>query len=795
MDGRYIFRKAKAVWLPQRKQEGNCYAGFYTEIFLNEEEEIRIALAAQSYYRLYINGEHAADGPARTAAGYCRVDELRFALTGKVCIALEVIALDKPEKYSNDCTLEHGMAAVEITGADGRVISASGDASWKCQELKYRRMYVELMSHSRGITEWYDLGEKSFTWRTGEITGAMDPVPLKKEPLYLRRRSPYPDYKKCSFQVLRTVSDRIDPGTGKPGLVTRLSRQINPEWYGMIPEENCFLEKLERERDGYFSGSFRLIPGSGRKCLEITPGCNPCSAVWSMERSDVGFIEFTVTAEEECTLDLVNSDSLSIEGEQKADSFGVRFTLKRGTYHLMTAEPKLARYIRMIFRTRGKVRTEFPALIRYTYPDRKECWFECSDGELNQIYQGARETLRMNTLDIFMDCPQRERGGWLCDSHFTSAGAWQMFGDLSVEKDFIENFMLTDPGVMKRGFFPEVYPGSKKDRSDPGILNWSFWLVTELAEFYERSGDDEFLEACRERVSSFIEGLLSFRGESGLLENMETLFVDWSLSNSESCLRPISVPVNALAVRVLETAADLYGTERWKKAAQDMKTILKIMDERGSFPFAGDGAVFENGILRRTGIRTESGIALELWSGFHADDREYMRYFIERMGYSPEYRADPAIGRPNLFIGLMIRFDVLFRIGEIQTLLREMKDIYLPELIDGPGTLFEGYQDRFGCHGFNAAAGSFLTAAVLGLGAPCQRRRTVKISPHPGKLLWACGSAKCRDGEFLMEWSADQRQHILDIRLQIPEGWKAEYDLPFELSGWIIRINGKVYRK
>ena len=46
-------------------------------------------------------------------------------------------------------------------------------------------------------------------------------------------------------------------------------------------------------------------------------------------------------------------------------------------------------------------------------------------GKLNRIYNGARRTLRLSTLDIFMDCPQRERGGWLCDSHFAAQAAWQ----------------------------------------------------------------------------------------------------------------------------------------------------------------------------------------------------------------------------------------------------------------------------------------------------------------------------------------------------------------------------------
>ena len=37
------------------------------------------------------------------------------------------------------------------------------------------------------------------------------------------------------------------------------------------------------------------------------------------------------------------------------------------------------------------------------------------DTELALIYDAALESFRANALDLFMDCPSRERGGWLCD--------------------------------------------------------------------------------------------------------------------------------------------------------------------------------------------------------------------------------------------------------------------------------------------------------------------------------------------------------------------------------------------
>ena len=195
--------------------------------------------------------------------------------------------------------------------------------------------------------------------------------------------------------------------------------------------------------------------------------------------------------------------------------------------------------------------------------------------------------------------------------------------------------------------------------------------------------------------------------------------------------------------------------------------------------------------LLRSGFETESGLALEIWSGFHREEKGTLRRFLETMGYSPRFCSDPNVGKPDLFIGLMLRFDVLDRMGEIDQLVTEMKNLYLPELRIGPGTLFEHYNEWSGCHGFNAAAGAFLTNSVLGVGAPLQGRKTICISPHPGKLLWAAGTAKCGDGYIFMDWDADQMDRTLNLRLSLPEGWEAEYEFPAELSGWTISVNGR----
>lgn len=791
----FQFVKAKPVWGDDLSNQYNQFLGFYTLIKREEhvQETITFHIAARSYYRLFLNGELAASGPARTAAGYCRVDEITRNVQGTIHAAIEVVAIDKPGKYCNDCTLEQGMLMAEIIGGSGDVLSATGDGNWICGELLYRKSMVETMSHSRGIAEYYQMDMDSTAWLHGKMQCAKRPTVTGENITFLKRRSPYPDYHRIEMDGLQEISDIVPDQNATAGFVYELAKEFNQEWYQMIPPENCFMESLRKEKDSSFTGKvteFRRKTDNSR-CYHIIPGHNSCSLMWGIGKSELGFIEFQIEVENDCTVDVVNSDHLHRMGFMKANTYVSRYELKKGGYHIITFEPKLVRYIKLIIRSKGAVRVTAPIMIDYSYPDDMTAFFECSDGDLNRIYEGARRTLRLSTLDIFMDCPQRERGGWLCDSQFSAYAAHQLFGDTGVEKDFIENFMLTDGAKMWHGFFPEVYPASKPDKTDPGIVNWSFWLMTELYAYYMRTGDKAFIDACRKRVEQFMDGMLALRGrESGLIEGMKSMFVDWSLSNRSFALEPISVPVNCLAVCVLENMAELYQRSDWKHCADEMRAKIERMDTvAGIFGGGGDGAKMQDGKLVRTDCQTESGAALEIWSGFHREDKAYINSFVDTMGAAPKYRSNPNVGKANLFIGLMLRFDTLMKLGRTDELITEIRELYLDELKVGSGTFFENYNALSGCHGFNGAAAAIITNQVLGLGEPSERTRTIVIAPHPGKLRWARGSAKCIDGMIYLKWSAYQEEHILRMMLTIPDTWKYRLEVPFELSGWQIYVN------
>ena len=211
-----------------------------------------------------------------------------------------------------------------------------------------------------------------------------------------------------------------------------------------------------------------------------------------------------------------------------------------------------------------------------------------------------------------------------------------------------------------------------------------------------------------------MEGMLSLRGASGLLETDRSLFTDWSIANRECCIGPINIPNNCLTVKILMQMAELYNVKMWKTTAEEMRrVILTLSSEHGVFGGNGDAAewvALDSGRkeLRRRDIATEGGAALELWSGFHLSDDNYRKLFMLTMGPCPCFRSNPNIGKANQFIGLMIRFDVLAMLGEKETLIRELRNVYLEELRLGSGTFFENINAFSGCHGFNGMAGAYL---------------------------------------------------------------------------------------
>ena len=200
-----------------------------------------------------------------------------------------------------------------------------------------------------------------------------------------------------------------------------------------------------------------------------------------------------------------------------------------------------------------------------------------------------------------MDCPSRERAGWLCDSFFTARVAKDLCGDTRIEKNVFENFALPPKfAFLPDGMLPMCYPADHND--GVFIPNWALWFVVELEEYLARSGDRDTVDALRPRVLRLLDYFKKFRNEDGLLEKLESwVFVEWSDANS--FVQDVNYPSNMLYAKALDAAGKMYGLSELTDDAERIRDTIRRQSYEGGF-FA-DNAKRLNGKLQVTTNRTE----------------------------------------------------------------------------------------------------------------------------------------------------------------------------------------------
>ena len=359
--------------------------------------------------------------------------------------------------------------------------------------------------------------------------------------------------------------------------------------------------------------------------------------------------------------------------------------------------------------TKGKADISGVSL-RYFGDVKTERKYAGNDADMQKIFDAAVETYRQNAFTIYMDCPSRERAGWLCDSFFTSRAEKVLMGRSTVEKNFLENFFLPEGfRDLPHGMFAECYPA---DHYGGGyISNWAMWLVIELREYLERTGDREFVDAAKIRVDALLEFLAKYENGDGLLEKLERwVFVEWSKANE--LVQDISYPTNMLYAYMLEAAAELYGEEELLAKAANIK---KKINEQAIMPdgFYCDNAVYgEDGKAHLSGECTEAcqyyaffcGVATPegnpvLWERLLNDFGPYR----VKKGEWPNLADDAKwkhIYPANAFIGNYLRLDLLCRYGEHEKLLENIRGYFL-KMAELTGTLWENDTPTASCnHGF-----------------------------------------------------------------------------------------------
>lgn len=771
-----FFSVARPVWFPGREREANLFAGFRAVIESEDTSEYLIRYTCASLCRVFVNGKFVAHGPARGPHGFFRVDELRIAVDkGVNVIAFEVAAYNLQTYYTLDVP---AFFQAEVTDAvSGKILAAtfaSGDGAFAGRVLEYRVRKVPKFSLQRPFMEVWRLSSHSRDWR-GDANAAFAGESLAEvaSGKLLPRGAPYPGYAEIPASL-------VGAGAAVPPPADFCYDGGEEHWWLSMSFAQAklpfALDELEIGGLSYVAGAKFVRDDS----LADTPAiCKDTYRIFDFGKNASGFISAQIEVTERTRLIFV-FDELMADGDVPLHRLGCNNVAdieldEAGSYRFAFFDPVTCRYVKAVVISGGAVSLSDVKMIEYANPEADRATFRSSDPALDRIFEAARETLRQNAVDVFTDCPSRERAGWLCDSYFIGRSAFDYCGNTEMEKTFIENFAISESfGDLPRGVFPMCYPADHANNNF--IPNWAMWLVIELEEYVARSGDTALAERIKPRVMDFIRFLEQYENADGLLEKLPAwVFVEWSRAND--LVQDVNYPTNMTYAAVLRVAARLYGDAALLEKADRVVKVIREQSYDGLF-FRDHAIRHEDGTLVVDPERTEVCQYYAFFFGTATAELYPELWTVLRDAFGPfrhETGAYPDVGFANAFIGNYLRLELLSRAGLSAQILKESKGYFL-KMADLTGTLWElDAPTASCCHGFASHAGSLCLRDVLGIRAVDVAKKTVTVAvPRDLPLDFCEGSREVPGGRISVKWRKAADGDIA-VQVDLPEGWETRH--------------------
>ena len=766
---RSIFLEARPIWPAGLEEEKNLFAGFRAVFQCEPGRRPAVRIAASTMYRCFLNGTHLGYGPARAGHGHYRVDEWDagdLVRPGENVLAIEVAGYNVNSYYLLD---QPAFLQAELTCGDD-VIAATGSVknSFEAMILPERVKKVQRYSFQRPFSEIYRPEPGYDQWRTEPALRLpvvqSDSLAAKH---LLPRHVPNPQFA-LRQPVWIVAEGQVETGFQPEKLwKDRSLTDIGPKLKGYVQSELEEIPSIELQ-------TLKTVPGAEAKqdYAQSKPVRlqSKSYVILDFGTNLTGFLGAKITARGRTRLFFTFDEILS-DGDVDFKRLGcvniVLYEIAAGTYRVEAFEPYTLRYLKLIV-LEGECDVEGIYLREYANPNIERAHFAASDERLNRLFAAGKETYRQNAVDLFTDCPSRERAGWLCDSYFTAQVAPLLSGDTTEERNFLENFLLPESfAFLPPGMLPMCYPADHND----GIFipNWAMWFVLQLEAYGKRSGDSALVEALRPKVLKLFEYFRPFKNEDGLLEKLKSwVFVEWSAAND--FVQDVNYPTNMLYAATLDAAARMYGIPTLAQEAEAMRAVIRKQSYDGQF-FV-DNAVRKDGKLQVTQNRSEvcQYFAFYFGTATPATYPELWRTLREQFGpHRTETHAFPEVHEANAFVGNMMRLEVLSGAGLQQQILDE-SIAYLLYMAERTGTLWENVGASASCdHAFASHIIKSLYRDVLGLYEIDTVNKVVHVRFPDVQLTWCEGAVPVEGGRISLAWRKEGNKNI--YRLAIPAGY------------------------
>lgn len=461
-------------------------------------------ITADDYYKLYINGRYAGQGPAPAYPEYYYYNELditRYLKKGKNVLAVHLYYQGLVNRVWNSGDGRSGIACE---------ISETRSITKKSRIIIPRWRYKVTRAYSGAVTGYDTQFLEDFASRIWDEDWNMPEFADQMwKPMVRAERADH----QCSRQPTEMLQVyRIRPKTLK---------KTREGWLADMGEEITGALLVWAESDG--DGKTIVI-----RCGEELEEAGPIQKVRYDMRCNCRYEE--------------------------------TWTLKKGACRLEPYDYKGFRYAELALSPGIRV-TRVEAEVRHYPMDETRCMLSTDNPALDGIFRICKNGVKYGTQEAYLDCPTREKGQYLGDALITAHAHVWLTGDVRMLRKCIAQFAHTAgicPGLMA------VAPGDYMQEVADFSLLWSQLLLLD----YQFTGDRRFLKKYLPAAEGIIRHFRRYEREDGLLEQVADKWnlVDWPENLRDGydfeLSRPVVAPgchnvVNALYVGAVKTLEEL----------------------------------------------------------------------------------------------------------------------------------------------------------------------------------------------------------------------------------------------
>ena len=609
-----------------------------------------LKLSAVDFYQVYLDGKFVSYGPERTAAGYSRLREI--SLNGAKFIQVFVSA------YNSDCYAcdrQPPFFGAEVFNGDKIVY---GTFDFSCKNYLNKLNKVPKYSSQRGFTEWYDYSVSD-----------IEDLSLYEvdSPVILNGIGDTCKYLKYPFE-------KVIDGEFKNFDV------LTSERFEYDPRHRVSNDSLTTDDD-----FIKVIQNKGYKAIDFL-----------LPEEKTGFLSFKINAKNKVNVYAV-FDEILVDGKWnfRRSSCNDYLVLKNvsGAINFISAEPYAIKHLKVIVDGCAEIEPYIIGLENNSV----DFEFKSNDEKLDKIISSCKNTFIQNAVDVFTDCPGRERAGWLCDSYFLGIAEHFFTGKNDIERNYLENIILATTNELPNGMLPKCFPS--EHFNGVYIPNWAMWFIVELESYFSRTGDTQLVNVAKDKVYGVINFFKKYLNEYGLLENLESwVFIEWSICNHPEYIKGVNFPSNMIYAFALEKAGKLYNDSELTLQAKKMHENILSLSFNGEF-FVDNAIRVDGKLVSQNNHISETCSYYALFTGICPND-EFKDRMLCKFGPTRDSETYKEIGRSNVFIGNYLRYLWLLSIGEKERILNESVD-YFYNMASKTGTLWERDVPESSCnHGF-----------------------------------------------------------------------------------------------